>query len=168
MVRKPRYRGPNDAAAYTEHLLSLGIRTQTGCLEWPYGHKQGGYGIVNPPPGKGTTLITRYVYGALHGVKLSRQDQILHRCDNPPCYEPDHLRLGTNRDNQQDADRKGRSRRRGRLIITDEQVAELRELGQTTDLTQRELGAMFGLKQSTVSKILNHKDRITTKEVHFG
>jgi hypothetical protein len=34
---------------------------------------------------------------------------VLHECDNPPCVNPSHLRLGTNADNMHDRDTRGRT-----------------------------------------------------------
>jgi hypothetical protein len=37
---------------------------------------------------------------------------VLHHCDNPPCINPDHLYIGTKKDNTQDMTARGRDRGR--------------------------------------------------------
>lgn len=50
-------------------------------------------------------LMWESLYGPIpHGMV------ICHKCDNPPCCNPDHLFIGTQKDNIQDAARKGRIR----------------------------------------------------------
>lgn len=58
---------------------------------------------------------------------------VLHKCDNPPCCNPDHLFLGTQGDNVHDCVAKGRffpgdhsGEHNGRAKLTIEQVKEIR------------------------------------------
>jgi hypothetical protein len=56
---------------------------------------------------------------------------VLHECDNPPCCNPDHLYLGTNKDNVDDKMRKGRHRcgqDAGTSKLVNEEVLEIRRL----------------------------------------
>lgn len=55
----------------------------------------------------------KYVYAArvsyeMHKGEIPNGMQVLHRCDNPMCVNPEHLFIGTNRDNVIDAIEKGR------------------------------------------------------------
>jgi hypothetical protein len=53
---------------------------------------------------------------------------VLHSCDNPPCCNPAHLRIGTAADNAQDASSRGRTLRPGAFARTDVGVACKSEL----------------------------------------
>lgn len=75
---------------------------------------------------------------------------VLHRCDNPMCVNPDHLFLGTLKDNSGDMMRKGRGRyvphlgeSHGRASVTEDQVkAILSATGRTADIA-RQLGISY-------------------------
>ena len=93
---------------------------------------------------------------------------MLHRCDNPPCCNPDHLFLGTHTENVADMVAKGRHRggmspeqaprgeRHWGAKLTNEQVAAIRAMPRQRGLQTR-LARQYGVSDATISMILNGK-----------
>ena len=59
--------------------------------------------------GTGTLLAHRVAYELYIGP-IPEGLHVRHTCDNPPCCNPDHLRVGTQRDNYDDAVSRGRTK----------------------------------------------------------
>ena len=80
----------------------------TGCWNWVGATSHFGYGKICH---KGRYLAAHRVAAHLWmGFDLKDSRCVLHRCDNPPCINPDHLFLGTKKDNTRDCVNKGRFR----------------------------------------------------------
>jgi HNH endonuclease len=99
----------DDFTAEKKFLLIGWTVTDTGCWEWN-GRRHGGYGHFD---WRGKAVrCSRFSWERVNGKSPS--DMIFcHKCDNPPCINPDHLFLGTHADNVADKFRKGRQSRGG-------------------------------------------------------
>ena len=80
--------------------------SRTGCWPWQAGKFHKGYGAF-AYAGHRPGYAHRFSY-LLHHGEIPEGALVLHRCDNPPCVNPAHLRLGTARDNTRDSVAKGR------------------------------------------------------------
>jgi hypothetical protein len=88
----------------------------------------------------------------LHYGEIPEGLVVCHKCDNPSCVRPNHLFLGTNKENQVDMVLKGRGRigvKNGRSKLTEEQVIELKE----SKLQTKHLMTQYGVNGATVRKI---------------
>lgn len=77
-----------------------------GCLEWKGLLDADGYGRVKVH--NTDTRVHRAFFEIWYGTTLETSDVLLHECDNPKCFNPFHLRKGTQAENIADMDAKGR------------------------------------------------------------
>lgn len=132
--------------------------TTDGCWEFTGCRTPLGYGRIQHA---GNSVgAHRFMWASINGP-IPAGMFVCHRCDNPPCCNPDHLFLGTARDNNADRDRKGRQARQpgaanGRSKLTPADVRDIRAM-RIQGALQREIGERYGLQQSTVSAILHRK-----------
>lgn len=78
---------------------------ENGCWEWlgftmPYGHGRIGF--------RDKVYLTHRISYELHKGNIPIGMNVCHKCDNPKCCNPNHLFLGTQKDNMLDAWKKGR------------------------------------------------------------
>ena len=89
------------------------------CWTWTGGRGRGGYGNIQRRVGSRRWAVRAHrLSWELHFGPVPAGLWVLHRCDNPPCVNPDHLWLGTRLDNMRDAGRKGRTCRIGKSRMT--------------------------------------------------
>lgn len=77
---------------------------------WPWQASVFGFGYGAFRYGARTLRAHRVAWILARGGSIPDGLSVLHRCDNPPCCNPLHLKLGTQMDNTEDRMRRGRSR----------------------------------------------------------
>ncbi len=119
---KQRYTRGSLAERFADHVNKDGpIHPTLGqCWLWIGASKRIGYGAITDTRGEiGKAGLRarahRCSYALHHGIRLDpgMATVILHKCDNPSCVRPEHLELGTQKENIHDALAKGRMRWQG-------------------------------------------------------
>lgn len=92
----------------------------------------------------------------IHHGPIPHGFKVLHRCDVPGCVNPEHLFLGTPKDNTADMVAKRRHYHGDRCAssrLTEEQVLAIRGSSET----QRELAKRYGVHFGTINDIVRHR-----------
>lgn len=138
-----------------ERVFNAVNKTDT-CWIWTKGKLSAGYGQTVVDKQKWTAH--RLFYTFYHGP-IPEGFLVCHKCDNPSCVNPEHLFLGTHKDNNRDCYQKGRMPLRyGDLA---KNVAKLSR-DQALDikygkLSSKELQKKYNIHQSQVSRIRSGK-----------
>ena len=137
-----------------------GIPDTDECLIWPGMKEKAGYGRWYV--GSLKKKAHRVIYCQHHGIQLSDiEGQIIrHTCDNRPCVNPKHLVLGTQKENISDMYARGRQQdNRGikhhQAKLTDREVLEISDMCRSCAMTQKEIGAIYGVSQKAIWCIAN-------------
>jgi hypothetical protein len=147
-----------------EEFWGLGVREENGCLVWQDSVWAKGYGRVQW--GDEDTGAHRVAWELIHGHP--GEGWVLHRCDNPPCFAPEHLFLGDQATNVADQFEKGRSTwgmRHGRAKLTPEQVEDIRRRyvpssgAGRPDGNKDQLAQEFGVHPKYVYNLWRGRDR---------
>ena len=84
------------------------IVLDNGCWEWQAACRNAGYGCLKV---NGKVVDSHRVSYTLHKGEIPDGMFVCHTCDNRKCVNPDHLFLGTAKDNYWDGRNKGRIKR---------------------------------------------------------
>lgn len=123
------------------------VEITDSCWNWKGAIGKNGYGALTFKNKFYTAH--RFSYAFFKGDPAGKF--VCHKCDNRRCVNPDHLFLGTNQDNIDDAKNKGRKLGRSKALATEQvnKIIELLNEGYST----RAIAAKIGTSASTVSRI---------------
>lgn len=125
------------------------------CWHWTGARLPSGYGRIGKGGKHGGVELTHRVAWMVsrNESRIPNGMYVMHTCDNPICCRPDHLVLGTPRENTQDMILKQRhscGERHGPSKLTVADVLAIRE----SHLVRSKLASRYGVSETTIDKII--------------
>lgn len=136
--------------------------TESGCWIWLPGlTKTGGYGQFNKKGKVGRAHRASYEF---YVGKIPEGMCVCHRCDTPACINPDHLFIGSRKENTLDMKAKGRhlyGERNTESKLTLDQVLEIKDRRKSGEYFQS-IADSYGISYTQVWRIINNKRWVHT------
>jgi len=139
------------------------VKKTKRCWEWT-GNKNNGYGhfrIGSRTNGSARMIKAhRFSYEMYKGC-IPNKLYVLHICDHRPCVNPDHLYLGTYKDNSRDRLKRNRDswlsgEKAPSAKLTERHVKQIRN--EYPSKTQKELAVKYGVARTTITAIINKRN----------
>ena len=136
-----------------EKLEANSSVSTTGCWEWNLSRLPNGYGRISI--GHQKQDYTHRVSYRVHKGEIPEGLVVRHTCDNPCCCNPEHLILGTQKDNMQDCISRGRhskppvvrGARNNKTKLTEEDVKYIMQSSESNTV----LAKMFGVTPQAIT-----------------
>jgi hypothetical protein len=128
------------------------VEKADGCWMWRGRKSKIGYGYFDM---NGRSYLAHRVSMLFTHGAVDEATDVLHKCDNPSCVNPEHLSFGTHAENMRDKVERGRQRRGSRCCaakLTEEQVSIIKAAGRS--VPRLVMAKQFGVNRQAISNIL--------------
>jgi hypothetical protein len=133
-------------------FTNLYTEQSSGCWHWLGAVDKDGYGQTSI---KRRPLKAHRVAYELFKGEIPRGMQVIHSCHNPTCVNPDHLSIGSGKDNMQSSKKVGR--RLGRKIAVSEEVLEEIRILKASGYQHWEIANKTGVSERYVERVVSNQ-----------
>lgn len=135
------------------------FKEEDGCWKWTGCNRGNGYGVLRY---KGKTESAHRVSYKIFKGEIPEGYVVMHSCDCKLCINPDHLFIGTSKQNSEDMVKKNRQTKQigegnSRSVITEKIVLEMRKL-RSEGIKIKEIAKQFNVKYFTCLDAVNGRN----------